>query len=653
MQQMAMTTKKLRPRKSLRTLLIIWFLSFSVIPLAFLTGYSLVKYEQALDLELSKRLDANSREIAVILNQFQDNLRTSIRTHAHDRTLVYQLSTNNVNASRQLLTRWLAQSGLAQRMWLYNRDGRLQVALNKEPDGEIQRKANWESSVSLNEGWLKRIDSPDEIPFFSLQATMGANRSVQGTLDLTMFSKVKTANGRLVGFLDESLRLNDSFLQTLRNRLNDEIFFFQPGKDTMIATQDELALLRPETFEKQLKKSKSEFFEMNIRDNPYRFMLTRVNWGQETLIMGLGASKSPARAVLQNVNNAFFIVVGTIIVLLIILALVTSRVFLKPIYDVLGAIENVNFDKELVQVPVSSSTELGLLAESFNHLSKRTFDSQKALRDKVSELENANQEIRETQARLVHAAKMAGLGQLVAGVAHELNNPIGFIYSNMSSLRDYSKKLLHLVHVAEEEPEKLEKEVKKADLAYIEKDLPKLIASCEDGARRTRDIVVGLRNFSRLEESQLKDVDLHEGLDSTLKLLTGELKNRIKVHKDYGKLPKVTCYPGELNQVFMNILSNASQAIDGEGEIFISTKTRTKGKVEIVIRDTGKGMTKAVVEKIFDPFFTTKSQGQGTGLGMSISYSVIQKHGGEILVNSSPKKGSEFTIILPIDGPAA
>lgn len=649
-----MMTKKLRPRKSLRTLLIIWFLSFSVIPLAFLTGYSLVKYEQALDLELSKRLDANSREIAVILNQFQDSLRSSIRLHAHDRNLIYQLSTNNVAASRKLLTHWLQQSGLTQRMWLYNRDGRLEVALNKESDGDIQRNTKWEASVVLDEGWLKRNDSPDETPFFKLQATMGRGmRGIQGTLDLTMFSKIKTANGRLVGFLDESLRLNDAFLQTLRNRLNDEIFFFQPGKDVMIATQDDLALLRPETFEKQMKKSKTEFFEMNIRDNPYRFMLTRVNWGQETLIMGLGASKSPARAVLQNVNNAFFIVVGTIVVLLILLSIIMSRVFLKPIYDVLDAIENVNVDKELVQVPVSSSTELGLLAESFNHLSKRTFESQKALRDKVTELENANEEIRETQARLVHAAKMAGLGQLVAGVAHELNNPIGFIYSNMSSLRDYSKKLLHLVHVAEEEPEKLEKEVKKADLAYIEKDLPKLISSCEDGARRTRDIVVGLRNFSRLEEAQLKEVDIHEGLDNTLQLLTGELKNRIKVHKDYAKLPKVTCYPSELNQVFMNILSNAAQAIEGEGEIFIATKTRPKGKVEIVIRDTGKGMTKAVAEKIFDPFFTTKSQGQGTGLGMSISYSVIQKHGGEILVNSTPRKGSEFTILLPIDGPSA
>jgi two-component system NtrC family sensor kinase len=621
--------------------------------LAFLTGYSLIKYEQALDLELSKRLIANSREITIILNQFRDSLQGTSRTHTHDRNLIYQLSTNNINASRDLLQRWLQQSNLAQRLWLYNRDGRLEIALYKDAFGEVQRKANLESSVSLNEGWLKRIDSPDEIPFFNLQSVAGHSRNLEGTLDLMMFSKIKTANGRLIGFIEESIRLNDSFLQTLRNRLNAEIFFFQPGKDVIVATHDDLVLHRAETFEKQMKKSQAEFFEMNIRDNPYRFMLTPVNWGQETLIMGLGASKSPARAILQNVNNAFFIVVGTVIVLMIALSFIMSRIFLRPIYDVLDAIENVNFDKELVQVPVSNTTELGLLSESFNDLARRTFDSQKVLREKLTELESANKEIRETQTRLVHAAKMAGLGQLVAGVAHELNNPIGFIYSNMSSLKDYSRKLLHLVHVAEEEPEKLEREVKKADLAYIEKDLPKLIASCEDGARRTRDIVVGLRNFSRLEEATLKEVDLHEGLDNTLQLLSGELKNRITVHKEYGKIPKVTCYPSELNQVFMNILSNAAQAIEGEGEIFITTKTIAKSKIEIIIRDTGKGMTKAVADKIFDPFFTTKETGLGTGLGMSISYSVIQKHGGEIEVKSSPRKGSEFIITLPIDGPAA
>src|SRR6185312_15702874 len=198
----------------------------------------------------------------------------------------------------------------------------------------------------------------------------------------------------------------------------------------------------------------------------------------------------------------------------------------------------------------------GLLAEGFNDLSRRTFESQKALKDKIQELEKANNEIRDTQAKLVHTAKMASLGQLVAGVAHELNNPIGFIYSNMSHLRDYSQKLVHLINVAEKSPAELKKEKEKADLAYIEKDLPKLISSCEDGARRTRDIVLGLRNFSRLEEAQLKEVDLSEAIDNTLNLLSGEIKNRIQIHKTYEPTPQILGYVSQINQVIMNILSN-------------------------------------------------------------------------------------------------
>jgi two-component system, NtrC family, sensor kinase len=638
-----------RPSKSLRTLLIVWFLAFSIVPLAFIMGYSLVKFEQALDFELSKRLVANSREITITLNQLQQTLLNASRAHTANKTLIYDLVSNNNGQARELTGRWL-QNSLAQRIWVYNRDGRLEIAMYKDSEGESQRKTNLEGVLTLNEAWLKRMDSPNEFAFFKIMPARRktASHVTEGSVEMTLFSKVKAANGRLVGFIEESIRLDDAFLQAIKDRMNVEIFFFQPEKTAIVATHEDLSLHRPETFQRAAHQSGDRFFEFNIRDNPYRFMLAPVAWGQDSVTMGVGASKSQARAVLQNINNAFYGVVGVIVFLLIVLSIIISKVLLRPIEDVLNAIESSDFDKELVQIPSNSSTELGLLTDSFNELSRRTFESQKALKGKVSELETANQEIRDTQSRLVHAAKMAGLGQLVAGVAHELNNPIGFIYSNMSSLRDYSTKLLHLVRVAEEEPEKLEKEVKKADLAYIEKDLPKLIASCEDGARRTRDIVLGLRNFSRLEEATMKTVDIHEGLESTLKLLTGEWKNRIQVHKEFGKLPKVACYPGELNQVFMNILSNATQAIEGEGEIFIKTKTRGKDKIEISIRDTGKGMSKATLEKIFDPFFTTKASGQGTGLGMSISYGVVQKHGGEILVESSPRKGSEFTVILPV-----
>ncbi len=633
-----------RPRKSLRTILILWLLIFSVVPLAFITGYSLVKYEQAIDQELSTRLHGNAREISTILGEFQNGLVDESKQIAGDRALVYFLASNKIDQAREGLKRWF-KGAFAHRIWVFNRDARLEIALYKDEKGQVQRRENLESVVELNEPLLNAMKGKD-----SMYVVDFASENKNSHLELSVFTKVYGAGGKLVGYMEEAITIDEQMLSSMRNRLSAEIFFYQPDNPTIVATHEDLALYKTETFAPHLRDGGT--FEMNIRQNPYRLMLRELKWGDATFVMGLGVSKSAATEVLKNVKTAFFTVVGFIVFLLIVLSLIASRVLLKPIYEVLNALQEADFDKGLLEVPTTNETELGLLAEGFNDLSRRTYDSQKALKGKIQELESANNEIRDTQAKLVHTAKMASLGQLVAGVAHELNNPIGFIYSNMTHLRDYSNKLIHLIEVAEDEPDKLEKEKKKADLEYIVTDLPKLIASCEDGARRTRDIVLGLRNFSRLEEAQVKQVDLHEGLENTLHLLTGELKNRIKVHKHFGKIPKVNCYPSQLNQVFMNVLSNAAQAIESEGEIHISTAKLSGDRVEVSIRDTGKGMNKATLEKIFDPFFTTKGLGSGTGLGLSISYGVIQKHGGDIQVTSEPGKGTEFKIILPVHGPA-
>jgi len=641
-----------RPRKSLRTILILWLLIFSIVPLAFITGYSLVKYEQAIDQELSTRLLGNQREISEILNDFQRSLITESNQIASDRALIYFMNSNKADSARDGLKRWL-NGKIAHRIWVFNRDARLEIALHKDEKGEAQRDEKLETAgVEMNDSMLKALSDKDNVFLvdFGSEKTGRPENPVETHFELSLWNKVFNANGKLVGYVETAMTVDEAMLKNIRNRLSAEIFFYQEGKPTIVATHDDLELYKTETFAPHLKDG--EFFEMNIRQSPYRLMMRELKWGDADFVMGLGVSKSAASEVLKNVKMAFFTVVGAIVVLLVFLSLIASRVLLKPIYTVLNAIEDADFDKGLIEIPTANETELGLLAEGFNALSKRTFESQKALKDKIQELEGANNEIRDTQAKLVHTAKMASLGQLVAGVAHELNNPIGFIYSNMTHLREYSQKLLHLVDVAEHEPQKLESEKKKADLDYLITDLPKLITSCEDGARRTRDIVLGLRNFSRLEEAQVKQVDLHEGLDNTLQLLAGELKNRIKVVKHFEKIPKVQCYPSQLNQVFMNVLSNAAQAIENDGEIHISTRRLANDKVEVSIRDTGKGMSKATLEKIFDPFFTTKGLGSGTGLGLSISYGVVQKHGGDILVTSEVGKGTEFKIILPIDGPA-
>jgi len=282
----------------------------------------------------------------------------------------------------------------------------------------------------------------------------------------------------------------------------------------------------------------------------------------------------------------------------------------------------------------------------------------------VAELETKNQslerlfrELQDTQTQLIQSEKMAALGQLVAGIAHELNNPISFVYANMKELQQYTRAISELLETLsgslsrrefqQQLQEKLAELDQKYDLAFIQKDIDNLIGESLVGSQRVKDVVQNLRNFSRLDEAEYKEVDLHDGLESTLLLLNNELKNRIEVHKNYGKLPKVHCNPGQINQVFMNLLLNAAQAIPGKGEIRIATR-QNGAEVEIEIRDSGKGIPESIRSKIFDPFFTTKAVGKGTGLGLSISYNIIQKHGGRILLESAEGKGSVFTVVLPL-----
>ncbi|MBI3961441.1 MAG: GAF domain-containing protein [Deinococcus sp.] len=263
------------------------------------------------------------------------------------------------------------------------------------------------------------------------------------------------------------------------------------------------------------------------------------------------------------------------------------------------------------------------------------------------------QELRRAQAQLLQTEKMASLGQLVAGVAHELNNPIAFIYGNMDHLERYLSAIRRVLAAYAELPldsaqraalEQLRQETR---LDYVLGDLDKLVASCRKGAERVKQIVADLRTFSRLDETEFKQVDIHEGIDIALNLLYHLLKKRITVHKEYGDLPLVECNAGKLNQVFMNILANAAQAISGPGEIWIKT-ARLGDQVAVSIKDTGCGIPPENLTRIFEPFFTTKPVGQGTGLGLSISYAIVEQHGGRISVESQVGKGSTFTVTLPI-----
>ncbi|EKQ71266.1 PAS domain S-box [Leptolyngbyaceae cyanobacterium JSC-12] len=285
----------------------------------------------------------------------------------------------------------------------------------------------------------------------------------------------------------------------------------------------------------------------------------------------------------------------------------------------------------------------------------------------TQELQAAYQELQETQVQLIQAEKMSSLGQLVAGIAHEINNPVSFIYGNLEPMAGYASNLLEIIHAYQDtypQPTtELSQLVEELDLPFIIDDLPKIIQSMKTGADRIRDIVTSLRTFSRLDEAQLKDIDLHENIDSTLMILQNQLNGRsgnaeIEIIRNYGNLSKVECYIGLLNQVFMNLLVNGIHAIEERrevennpnyrGVITITTHQDESGTILISVQDNGIGMTEQVKTKIFEPFFTTKSVGSGTGMGLPTSYQIVTKyHQGTIDFDSTLGVGTTFRVRLP------
>jgi two-component system NtrC family sensor kinase len=651
-----MTEKKVtrrQPKRSIRTLLMLWCFVFSIVPVCFVAGYSLYRYQEAVDNELVQRLRGNTREFITIIGDYEKYLQTRLERHSQDTTLGYYIASESVAQAKALMSQSLKNTYLSE-MSIFSLEGRLLATLRptSAAQGDLDglgRPKSAEAEVYLLDSYRETVLKKGRL----FVAEPGAS----GTINLIAITKVPTKNDRTAGFVEEIITLGPTFLENFKKRMSLEVILFDAKGDIVTGSHPDFKLHKKDQFAKLALKSASgedSFFDLPIRDESYGFMISALSWGDSKFMVGLGASKQKTDQIKQQINYAFFSVIGTVILLLVIAIWFAVRVAVRPLNDLIYAIETMDQHDEALEIPVKSDNEIGVLTESFNEMSRRTQKARQDLQKKIQETERAYQELKETQARLLHSAKMASIGQLVAGVAHELNNPIGFIYSNMSHLRDYSGKLLQVIDVAEKNPKLLQKTKDEVDFDYILKDMPRLIQSCEEGARRTRDIVLGLRNFSRLEEARLKRVNILEGIENTISLLSGELKGRIQVHADFKPLPEVLCYASELNQVFMNILSNAAQAIEGNGEIWISTQHPPgSGQVQISIRDSGKGMSEETVEKIFDPFFTTKTLGQGTGLGLSISYGIVQRHGGDITVKSELGQGTEFIIVLPIEGPAA
>ncbi|WP_445637415.1 ATP-binding protein [Nostoc sp. DSM 114161] len=416
-----------------------------------------------------------------------------------------------------------------------------------------------------------------------------------------------------------------------------------------------------------------------------RYFVDVVPWRDDYGLDWLLVVSVPENAFMAQINANTQTTIALCFAALIVASVMgvfTSRWIVRPILRLnraSKAMASGNLDQTVETSPIQ---ELNTLSNSFNYMAEQLLESFTALEkskeeledrvdERTTELKNTLEELQRTQSQIIQTEKMSSLGQLVAGVAHEINNPVNFIHGNLNHLQEYSQNLLSFVQLYQEynvnpAPE-IQIALEKMDLEFLQEDLPKILSSMKVGTDRIREIVLSLRNFSRMDESEFKSVDIHEGIDSTLMILQHRLKGKpeqreIQVIKDYGNLPPVECYAGQLNQVFMNILVNAIDALEesyakgndrqskeNSSQITIRTSVVNSTWVKVAIADNGVGISQELQQRIFDPFFTTKPVGKGTGMGMSISYQIItEKHGGKLECFSTLGKETEFIIQIPV-----
>ena len=389
---------------------------------------------------------------------------------------------------------------------------------------------------------------------------------------------------------------------------------------------------------------------------------------QQELLDRLGelASTRITTSVAQTSSQArvVSIIAGALTLMLLIggciLSYYLTRSFERPISELMIAARAIASGDLNRKLSLDRKDELGEMAEVLNQMVGNLRGLNDDLANQVRWLRETKDELAKTQGHMVRQEKMVALGQLVAGVAHELNNPISFVYSNTILLKD-SFAQLNRVLAYYDSVEGLAREIEEGaseiksqiDYGFLVGDIAQALEDCHEGARRVRDIVLNLRTFSRLDDSELQRADITEGIESTAKILGQFFRpDRVVLHRDYGKIPEIECYAGQLSQVWMNLMVNAAQAMNSKGDLFIGARV-DGDRLVVSFRDTGPGISDEVVSKIFDPFFTTKKVGDGTGLGLSIVHGIIERHGGEIRVETRIGDGTTFIVELPFTKDAA
>ncbi|MEO1428115.1 MAG: ATP-binding protein [Cyanobacteria bacterium J06633_8] len=562
----------------------------------------------------------------------------------------------------------------------------LQLDLIKilDTDGEVLARAKQKQiiSVELDNAAIHEAAS-NGINYFNVIATEDNTASL-----LIGLASVKSDETILGGVVAGTI-INDEVLARIRSNAELHLVTIQNEQ----VTASTLDSAKSDYW--QAPKAKSPPLQVNIAGQNYiAYSVEIVGLDNKSLKLVLLNSVAYLEKTQQKmwISIMVFSIIFAVIFSLVVfktITLVTNRIIYLT--EATNTIAKGNFS---IFIDVDGNDEISILAKSFNYMSERIalllknqeiinekleINNQHLehrvkirtleLNDKNTYLEETLQELQRTQAQVIQSEKMSSLGQMVAGVAHEINNPVSFVYGNLVPACEYAQDLIKIIELYQEhypQPvEEIQEEIEAIELDFLKKDFVKLLDSMQNGTERIKEIVLSLRNFSRLDEAEFKKVDIHEGIDSTLLILHNRLKPQsnhpeIEVIKQYSSLPKVDCYAGQLNQVFMNILVNAIDALEDEvnknininqtfnPQIRVYTELFDNQNILIRIADNGSGIPPNLQSKLFDPFFTTKEVGKGTGLGLSISYQIIvDKHHGQLSCNSS-EKGTEFIIEIPI-----